>query len=171
MLLPGDTCMQKLEKTLSNRTDKPVFMIESQSRMVECLLDTGADMSIYILGEKNLLKRFPAAEKVEGVYANIHGFGNGSNKADIYNIPDFVIKSDKNSDYIKFINLYIACLEKPNIKYEVILGASVFSKMVYTIDRQKQQLIIAHDRNIYSTGYRYRSTDLSDVLKMYSFAR
>lgn len=163
--------MQKLEKTLSNRTDKPVFMIESQSRMIECLLDTGSDISIYILGAKNLLKRFPTAEKVEGIYADIHGFGNGSNKADIYNIHNFVIKSDKDDDYIEFANFHIACLEKPNIKYEIILGAPLFSKMVYTVDRQKQKLIIAHERNIYSTGYRCKSTDLSDVLKLYSFVQ
>ena len=45
--------MQKLEKILSNKTDKPVFMIELQSRRIECLLDSSSDISIYILGEEN----------------------------------------------------------------------------------------------------------------------
>ena len=42
--------MQKLEKILSNKDDKPVFIIESQSHRMECLLDSGSDASIYTLG-------------------------------------------------------------------------------------------------------------------------
>ena len=165
--------MQKLEKTLSNRTDKPVFNIISENKKyISCLFDTGSDVTIYTLGEEELIKKFPSAHIVSGVHADIYGLGTGCSSANIYNINHFEICSDvENKDNIIYKDFYVACMYRPDIKYELVLGAPLFSKMIYTVNKKQNSIIIEHSRQIYSTGYSVKKNDFSKAYRFFSFVQ
>lgn len=149
--------MEKLRKKLSNKTDRPVFEIMAQNgtKKVRCLFDTGADIPVFTLGNEMLMLYFPDAVLYDNFYAEISGFGKGGEMATIYKIPNFKIQSDNDSDYIKYCNLFIACIEKESIKYPLILSATMFKHMNYYVDNLKagdKELTIYHMRTVYGTG-------------------
>ncbi|MDE7205941.1 MAG: hypothetical protein K2N90_02050 [Lachnospiraceae bacterium] len=149
--------MEKLRKKLSDKADRPVFEINAQNgdKRIRCLFDTGADIPVFTLGREMLLMYFPDAVLCEDYYAAISGFGKSEEQAFIYNIPDFIIKSDTDQDYIQFNNLFLACIDKENIKYPLILSATMFKHMNYYVDNLREgnkQLTIYHNRVMYGTG-------------------
>ncbi len=68
-------------------------------------------------------------------------------------MEDFVL-SDKNSS-ITYKEMKVAVVDKPKIPCDMILSASMFMKMRYTIDcsSRKHILTIAADKNVYGVGY------------------
>lgn len=165
--------MQKLEKILSNKTDKPVFNILSENKkVVSCLFDTGSDVTIYTLGEEELLKKFPSAHIVPRLHAKIYGLGTGCSSAAIYNINHFEICSDvENKDNIIYKDFFVACMHRPDIKYEFVLGAPLFSKMIYIVNKKQNWITIEHSRQIYSTGYTVKKDDFNEAYKFFSFVQ
>lgn len=151
------TFMEKLKKRLSNKLDRPVFEVNAQDGnwRIRCLFDTGADIPVFTFGKEVLRLYFPNAILQEDFYAEISGFGKNEEQALIYKIPNFVIQSDVDQDYIKFYNLLIACIDKENIKYPLILSATMFKNMNYYVDnlqKDNKQLTIYHTRTMYGTG-------------------
>lgn len=149
--------MEKLRKKLSNKADRPVFDINVKDgkKKIRCLFDTGADIPIFTLGREILMMYFPDAVLCEEFYAEISGFGKSEERAFIYNIPNFIIQSDIDENYIQFNNFFVACVNKVNIKYPLILSATLFKHMNYYVDNLREgdkQLTIYHTRVIYGTG-------------------
>lgn len=149
--------MEKLKKKLSNKSDRPVFNVNAQCGMqkIRCLFDTGADIPVFVLGKEMLMLYFPNAALQENFYAEISGFGKGEEQALIYKIPNFIIQSDFDEDFIEFYNFFVACIEKESIKYPLILSATMFKHMNYYVDNLKEEgreLIIYHTRTVYGTG-------------------
>ena len=149
--------MEKLRKKLSNKADRPVFDITVQNgdKKVRCLFDTGADIPVFTLGSEMLMMYFPDAVLCEDFYADISGFGKSEEQALIYNIPNFIIQSDIDQDCIQFNNLFVACIEKANIKYPFILSATMFKHMNYYVDNLREgdkRLTVYHTRATYGTG-------------------
>lgn len=149
--------MEKLKKKLSNKVDRPILDINVQNgdKKIRCLFDTGADIPVFTLGHEILMMYFPDAVLCEDFYAEISGFGKSEEQALIYNIPNFIIQSDTDQDYIKFNNLFLACIDKESIKYPLILSATMFKHMNYYIDNMREegrQLTIYHSRVSYGTG-------------------
>lgn len=62
--------------------------------------------------------------------------------------------SDKKCS-IDYRGMKIAVMNKPSIPCDIILSASMFMKMKYTIDcsTRKHLLTIKADRNVYGVGY------------------
>jgi len=148
--------MEKLRKRLSNKADRPVFDINIQNgKKIRCLFNTGADIPVFTLGREMLKMYFPNAVLCEEFYAEISGFGKSEEQALIYNIPNFIIQSDTDKDYIQFIKFFVACIHKESIKYPLILSATLFKHMNYYVDNlreENKQLTIYHKRIIYGTG-------------------
>lgn len=175
--------MAKLKKKLLSRYDKPVILIKApgSDREIYCLLDTGADTPVFTMGECNLKLYFPEAELVQGKIYELYGFGTGKEILPMYRVPNFKIESDYGSkgdtsagDYIEFKELYIACCSRPAIGYPLVLSATMFSHMNYTIynvGKNERQMEIVHNKIMYSTGIRLLSTSNRQIQKMYSFAQ
>lgn len=148
--------MEKLRKKLSNKMDRPIFEINAPNgdKRIRCLFDTGADIPVFTLGQEMLVMYFPDAVLCENFYAEISGFGKSEEQALIYNIPNFIIQSDTDQDYIEFNNLFIACIDKESIKYSLVLSATMFKHMNYYIDNVREEgklLTIYHSRVNYGT--------------------
>lgn len=175
--------MAKLRKKLLSRYDKPVIVINApgSGREIYCLLDTGADTPVFTMGERNLKLFFPEAELVQGKIYELNGFGTGKETLPMYKIPNFKIESDysdknENSaeDYIEFKELYIACCSRYTIGYPLVLSATMFSHMnytIYNIGKNERQMTIVHNKIIYNTGIRVLSSNNRQIQKMYSFAQ
>ncbi len=71
----------------------------------------------------------------------------------LWNMDCFLL-SDKECS-IDYRGMKIAVMNKPSIPCDMILSASMFMKMKYTIDcsTRKHLLTIEADRNVYGVGY------------------
>ncbi len=163
-----------LKKRLLNLFDKPSFdlVIRNELRL-RCLFDTGADTPVFTLGDNALCKYFPEAQLQPEFAYILSGFGKGMETASVYNIPELIIKSDFDNDYIKFNNLYIASCFRPAIAYPFILSATMFSHTNYTIVNEGEEakcIKIQHDKPIYHVKALCSGADNTNLTKICSFA-
>ena len=160
-----------LSLQLSNKSAKPVFtVITSADRQIKCMLDTGADMPVWC-GSEGLLKIvFPKAELIDKKFL-LSGFGRKPEMAGVYKIPEFTIKAGDES--LLFQNLFVASSFGRNFGCDLILSATMFRHMDYSILNRKKEmsiLEITYDRDIYYTQLipNQRRTDF--IEKIFSFS-
>ncbi len=89
----------------------------------------------------------------------------------VYKIPEFMIKTE--DENLTFQNLYIASSFGRNFGCDLILSATMFSHMDYSILNRKKEtpvLEITYDRDVYYTQLipNQRRTDF--VEKIFSFS-
>lgn len=159
-------CMQ-----LSNKSAKPVFTtITPANKQIKCMLDTGADMPVWC-GSEGLLKIvFPETEKADKKFL-LSGFGRKPEVVDIYKIPEFFIKDEKG--ILTFQNLYIASSFGRNFGCDLILSATMFKHMDYSILNRKRNtsvLEIKYDRDLYYTQLILNQKNLEFTEKIFSFS-
>lgn len=120
-----------LSLQLSNKSVKPVFTTKTPSdRQIKCMLDTGADMPVWC-GSEGLLKIvFPTVQLVDKKFL-LSGFGRKPKMVEVYKIPEFMIKAG--DDCLTFQNLYMASSFGRNFGCDLILSATMFSHMDYSI--------------------------------------
>ncbi len=162
-----------LKKKLLNVSDKPSFdmLIRNQLKM-RCLFDTGADTPVFTLGDDALCKYFPDAQFEKELTYILSGFGKGSEEASVYKIPQFILKSDFDDDYIQFNNLYVASCFRPVLAYPFILSATMFGHMNYMIVNEGNDakcIKIQHSKLLYNIGIVSSKLDSTKLAKVYSF--
>ncbi len=160
-----------LNMQLSNKSTKPVFITLTPSgKRIKCMLDTGADMPVWC-GSGSLLKIvFPEIVLSDKKFL-LSGFGRKPEMVGIYKIPEFMIKAEDES--LTFQNLYMASSFGRNFGCDLILSATMFSHMDYSILNRKKEtsvLEITYDRDVYYTQLipNQRRTDF--VEKIFSFS-
>lgn len=160
-----------LSLQLSNKSAKPVFTTKTPAdRQIKCMLDTGADMPVWC-GSEGLLKIvFPKVQLIDKKFL-LSGFGRKPEMVGIYKIPEFMIKAEDES--LTFQNLYMASSFGRNFGCDLILSATMFSHMDYSILNRKKEtsvLEITYDRDVYYTQLipNQRRTDF--VEKIFSFS-
>ena len=134
------------------------------------MLDTGADIPVWC-GSEGLLKIvFPTVQLIDKKFL-LSGFGRKPEMVGVYKIPEFMIK--KEDENLTFQNLYIASSFGRNFGCDLILSATMFSHMDYSILNRKKEtpvLEITYDRDVYYTQLipNQRRTDF--VEKIFSFS-
>ena len=91
---------------------RPVVTIKDGTT---CLFDTGADTPVWTQGDERLKYTF-GAEKVDGKFFLLSGFGKEPELADVYVAHDIVLKGvgkDGAAAEITFKNLVVACTMRP----------------------------------------------------------
>lgn len=151
--------MSKLTFPLNITLDspRPIFAANINGIDIRCMLDTGADIPVFCKGTELFLEITKGFNGVsEFQKSSVGGFGKAAEVTTLWNIEDFKL-SDKN-DCIRYKNLKIAVLEKPRIPCDIILSASMFMKMRYTIDCASidHSLIIESARDVYGVGFHKR---------------
>lgn len=133
---------------------RPIFKANINKKITTCMLDTGADIPVFCKGTE-LFNEW--VKDIDGVSAfqdsSIGGFGKNPENTILYHIPDFQFSDGKNG--ITYKNIKIAVLLKPSIPCDIILSASLFMKMKYTINCFKEQhcLIIESEKSDYGVGF------------------
>ena len=152
-------------KVLSGYT-RPVVSIGED---ITCLIDTGADTPVWTQGSETLHDVFEA-EKIEGKKFILSGFGKEPEVVDVYNVSDVVLGDG--GDKVVFKNLTVACTERPNMVAYLILPATAFSHMDYTVrnlDVESSLIEIRHNKEEYFVHPIYSSIDNRIVDRVYSF--
>lgn len=133
---------------------RPIFKAKINDTMTTCMLDTGADIPVFCKG----IELFEEWTKdMDGVKlfkaSSIGGFGKETEDTVLYNIPFFRLADDKN--VITYNNMKIAVILKPEIPCDIILSASLFTKMKYTIDClcKPHSLKIEAEKDTYGVGF------------------
>ena len=104
-----------LIKELDNSYDRPVTSISNDNEKIEVLMDTGANVPVWVSGEDALKKAFKGVEELTNYEYWLSGFGNGIEIAKEFKIEEIVIKSDYSEDHIKFKNVILACCKKEHM--------------------------------------------------------
>ncbi|MBR1742616.1 MAG: hypothetical protein IJ733_12275 [Lachnospiraceae bacterium] len=153
-------------KMLSGYT-RPVVSI---AKDVTCLIDTGADTPVWTQGRETLNDVFEA-ERVEGKKFILSGFGKEPEIVDVYNISNVVL-NDNNGERLIFKNMTVACTIRPNMVAHLILPATAFSHMNYTIRNvgvESPVIEIECSKDVYFVNPVYSTLDDKFVERVYSF--
>lgn len=147
---------------------RPVVLLKND---ITCLIDTGADVPVWTRGS-NKLKGTYNATQIKDKKFLLSGFGKEAELVDVYRITDFELKGE-DGDIIVFKNLTIACTRRPNMVANLILPATAFTHMNYTIrniETENPVVEIYHTKTEYSLSPVYNSVDNRIVDHVYSFA-
>lgn len=133
---------------------RPIFTAHINNIPFRCMLDTGADIPVFCKGTelfKELTKGMGNVSEFKD--SSIGGFGKQEETAMLWNMETFVLSDMKNA--LTYRNMKVAVMSKPNIPCDIILSASIFMKMRYTIDcsKSKHMLSIMAEKDIYGVGY------------------
>ena len=146
---------------------RPVISLKED---VTCLIDTGADIPVWTQGSESLKRAFNAKGMKDKKFI-LSGFGKEPEIADVYNIADVILRDNK-GDVITFKNLTVACTARPAMVAHLILPATAFSHMNYTICNvgvQKPVVEIEHYKDEYYVNPIFSSVDDRFVERVYSF--
>lgn len=163
-----------LKKNIDNTKVCPAICVEAKDANIKCLIDTGADTPVWTFGAELLLKAFPNAELQRNLYFELGGFGKGREDIPVYKIPQFVIKSDYDNEYVLFKNLLVACCVRNSIPYPLILSATMFSHINYAIVNVGEDAPIfkmAFNKREYEIGPFFKNRRANIVNRIYSFSQ
>ena len=124
--------------SLAEETDRPITRLLNHYK-IAALLDTGARFPVWTgdVKELEMLGAEPIKRRIE-----YSGFG-GATTGDVYRIPVLTLTDGVNA--INFPQLPIVTNEKlsgDEIPFQMILSATMFKNLIYTIDDKHHRLII-----------------------------
>ena len=147
---------------------RPVVLLKED---ITCLIDSGADVPVWTRGSDKLLSSYQA-KQIQGKKFLLSGFGKEAEIVNVYSISDLEIKGEESADRIIFKNLTVACTERPFMVANLIMPATAFSHMNYTvknIEVDNPVVEIYHKKIEYSVSPIYSSADNRIVERVYSF--
>lgn len=135
-------------------SSRPIFKAKINGIVTTCMLDTGADIPVFCKGTELFDEWTKSMDGIEPFRASsIGGFGKETEDTMLYNIPFFQFSDAEN--FITYNNMKIAVILKPQIPCDIILSASLFTKMKYTIDclSKPHSLMIEAEKDVYGVGF------------------
>lgn len=148
---------------------RPVVML---GKRVTCLIDTGSDIPVWTRGSIALKKAYQA-ERIDGKKFILSGFGKEAEIVDVYRVSNVIFEGgEDHNDRIVFRSLTVACTVRPSIIANLIMPATAFSHMNYTIRNMgvdQPEVEIEHDKEEYAVSPIYSQTDERFIERVYSF--
>ena len=138
---------------------------------ISCLVDTGANIPVWTRGSDMLLRYYQAVP-IKGKQFILSGFGKVAEMVAAYRITDFSMEGD-DGDKIVFKSLTIACTERPAMVANLILPATAFNHMNYTVRNvgvETPVVEIEHDREEYAISPVYSKLNTEIIERVYSFS-
>ena len=151
-----------------NGYDRPVVLVKDD---ITFLIDTGANIPVWTRGLERLKDAFNA-EIVESKKFILSGFGKVAEKVDAYRILDFSLEAE-DGDKIVFKSMIIACARRPAMVANLILPATAFNHMNYTVRNvgvETPVVEIEHDREEYAIIPVYSNLNAEIIERVYSFS-
>ena len=94
---------------------------------LKTLIDTGASITTWVKGVQSFQAVFPDAKKMDDTEALIRGFGGSGEVADVYIIPEFVLRDEADKTVI-FHNLPVIVVKR-DYSFNMILSYTLLNKM------------------------------------------
>lgn len=157
-----ESCVRKY---LLRYYSRPIFHEDcEQGSNALCMLDTGADVPVFVNGETEFKERFPSAVKEDKLVFTLSGFGTGVEVVPVYRIPIFEIRSDIDNTNSKLVfhNLRVACCTKDEFIADFILSKTMFMHtniFIYNYGRDTRQLELQYVNNIFECSVRRNKVD------------
>lgn len=154
--------MINTDESSINDIGRPYIRIKSNNLEMKCILDTGANIPIFLLGEENLKLYFPNAKYEEKYKVKIVGFGEGGTPAKIFRVKSIRLDSCDSDDFIRIDNVLVACCNKAIEGTSLILSGGLFNNMdlkISTSDRDNCHISIEHKYNVYNGNGRIIGND------------
>ena len=147
---------------------RPVVLVKDD---ITCLIDTGANIPVWTRGEERLKDAFDA-EIIEGKKFVLSGFGKVAEKVDAYRVSDFSLEAE-DGEKVVFKSMVIACTRRPAMVANLILPATAFKLMNYTVRNvgvENPVVEIEHDREEYAISPDYSNLNAEVIERVYSFS-
>lgn len=129
--------MQNVDRTLKfeiDKDDKAVLILKSESgKDTTCLIDTGANVPIWFMGESFLQLRYPSAQKTEKLTI-IHGLG----KEPLMDVPVWIIPSfeveDDYGEKIVYKDMPIPVINAKHFSFNMLIPLTMLNRMRFSFD-------------------------------------
>ena len=121
---------------LDQTIKRPALSLDSEMGPINCLVDTGAIMSVWCLPLFLFKKCYPDAEKTS-FRTTVSGFGGMSyKKRDIWRIPEFILEDEGGSGQYVIRNMLIALVDDTQVaSFNMILSTQVFHGSAFAVWR------------------------------------
>ncbi len=119
------------------RNDKVVIYVKSETGMnITCMIDTGANVPIWFMGENYLIKRFPSA-RITNRLTIINGLGQGALlDVPVWEIPEFIINDDC-GEKIVFQNLLVPVINAMEYSFDMVIPLTMLNRTKFSFDYMK----------------------------------
>lgn len=138
---------------LDQTIKRPALSLDSEMGPINCLVDTGAIMSVWCLPLFLFKKCYPDAEKTS-FRTTVSGFGGMSyKKRDIWRIPEFILEDEGGSGQYVIRNMLIALVDDTQVaSFNMILSTQVFHGSAFAIfdkaDDKRLEIYSEYDRPV-----------------------
>ena len=146
---------------------RPVVRLKDD---ISCLIDTGADTPVWTQGEQRLRDAYKT-ELIADKKFLLSGFGKNTEIVAVYRIYNLCLEGK--GERIVFKSLVLACTDRPTMVADLILPATAFANMNYTVKNIEVDypiIEILHEREEYVISPIYRVDNTGFVDRVYSFA-
>ncbi len=155
-----------LNLQLTNENVKPVFEVSAGAELISCMLDTGAEMPVWCGAKELFVAAFPDAVLYENKFI-LGGFGGKGALVDVYRIPCFSILGMSDDTGVVFQNMYCAVQFDRGFGCDLILSATLFGKMDYTILNRisslDRRLRLEYDKDSYTVGVKLKKDFVKNI--------
>lgn len=116
------------------RNDKAVlYIVGSDGSDISCMVDTGANVPIWFMGEAFLKLRYPNACQTDKVTI-IHGLGREPLlDVPVWMIPEFVLTDDGGAS-ITFHNLLIPVIKAKQYSFHMLIPLTMLNRTKFSFD-------------------------------------
>lgn len=129
--------MPAIEKTFTfriERDDKAILYISPEDGGdISCMIDTGANVPIWFMGEDYLKLWYPSAYKTEKLTI-IHGLGEKPLlDVPVWIIPEFSLTDDF-GEVLVFHNLFIPVIEARKFSFNMLMPLTMLNRAKFSFD-------------------------------------
>lgn len=128
---------------------RPIMPININTNRVYALLDTGANMPLFIGSVRDFREAFPNASKT-GETFQLAGFTGVVETKEVWEIPVFKF-ADTFGNYVIFYKFRIALWEGVRRSYQFLLSGSMFTKSELTLNYLNKTIHVRFSSNKFTT--------------------
>ena len=119
------------------KRDKPIIYVKNRGSIkTACLIDTGANTPVWLLGENYLKHRYPEARKSDKK-SILNGMGEKPViDVPVWIIPEFILE-DNAGNYLVYKNLYICVIDSDKFSFDMIIPLTMINRMDFSFTYTK----------------------------------
>lgn len=114
------------------KCDKPIIYVKNKDNIkTACLIDTGANTPVWVLGEDYLKYRYPDAKKSEKK-SILNGMGERPvMNVPVWIIPEFILE-DNLGNCLVYKDLYVCVIDSDKFSFDMIIPLTMLNRMDFS---------------------------------------
>lgn len=156
------------------KCDKPIIYVKNKGNIkTACLIDTGANTPVWVLGEDYLKYRYPEAKKSEKK-SILNGMGEKPvMNVPVWIIPEFILE-DNLGNCLVYKDLYVCVIDSDKFSFDMIIPLTMLNRMDFSFTYTESVnyalfKISAAKRNFYTRPvYAGSNTDYLNKIQVFA---